>query len=92
MIEIEQVKEYLRIDGTYDDSLLVLLMESAKEYLENAGVPECDSKAYELAILMLVTHWYENREQQVVGKTSTAIDHGLRSIILQLRVGASGES
>ncbi len=84
---IKLTKEYLRIDGTEEDTFLGFLIDSAKEYLANAGVKESESRTYQLAILMLVTHWYENREQNVVGKTTSAIDHGLRSIILQLRVG-----
>ncbi len=84
---MEQVKEYLRIDGSRDDEMLQLLINSAKEYLDNAGVKEIQHKAsdqYKLAIIMLVTHWYENREQ-VVGSVSNAISLGLQSIILQLK-------
>lgn len=85
---LELTKEYLRIDGAEDDGFLSFLIDSAKEYLGNAGVPDSNSKTYELAILMLVTHWYENREQNIVGKTTTAIEHGIQSIILQLKAGA----
>ncbi|MDQ0268878.1 putative phage protein (predicted DNA packaging) [Cytobacillus purgationiresistens] len=79
----ETVKEYLRIDGTEDDKLLGFLIDSAKEYLTGAGVKGTDSKRYELAVIMLVTHWYENRE--AVGKVLGKVQLGLQSIILQLK-------
>ncbi len=84
---IEQVKEYLRIDGSRDNKMLQLLIDSAKEYLDNAGVKEkqhVESDQYKLAVIMLVTHWYENREQ-VTGSVPSAITLGLQSIILQLK-------
>ncbi len=84
---IKQVKEYLRIDGKRDDEMLKFLIDSAKEYLCNAGVKEEQhekSDQYNLAIIMLVTHWYENREQ-VIGSVSETISLGLQSIILQLK-------
>lgn len=83
MTMIDTVKEYLRIDGTEDDSLLGFLIDSAKEYLSGSGVKETDSKRYELAVIMLVTHWYENRE--AVGRVQGKVELGLQSIILQLK-------
>ncbi|QBP06941.1 head-tail connector protein [Virgibacillus phage Mimir87] len=90
---IKTVKEYLRIDGAEDDNFLGFLIDSAKEYLANAGVKEqTESNQYQLAIIMLVTHWYENREQNQYGKISSAIEYGLQTIILQLKAGGLSES
>ncbi len=86
---LEHVKQYLRIDGDHDDNMLGLLIDSAKEYLSNAGVKEQDSTLYRLAVTMLVTHWYEHREQSIDGRTSRVIEMGLQTIILQLRVGGN---
>ena len=82
---LTHVKEYLRIDGDHDNDLLDLLIESAKEYLSNAGVKEQEGKLYKLAITMLVTHWYEQRHQSIDGRTSRVIEMGVQTIILQLR-------
>lgn len=84
---LEHVKQYLRIDGDQDNDMLGLLINSAIEYLANAGVKKQESTLYKLAVTMLVTHWYENREQSVDGRTSRVIEMGLQTIILQLRVG-----
>ncbi|MDT2261374.1 head-tail connector protein [Paenibacillus larvae] len=37
-ISLEEAKEYLRIDDDAGDQTLSTLLESAKEYLANAGV------------------------------------------------------
>lgn len=90
---LPHVKEYLRVSGDHDDNMLGLLIDSAKEYLSNAGVPDDveEDKLYKLAITMLVTHWYENREQDIDGRTSRTIELGLQTIILQLKAGADYE-
>lgn len=87
----EHVKEYLRITGDHDDRLLGLLISSARKYLANAGVEESesDNDLYKLAVTMLVTQWYENREQSVEGRTSRVLEMGLQTIILQLKAGES---
>lgn len=83
----EHVKQYLRIDGDHDNDMLGLLISSAKEYLDNAGVEQQESELYKLAITMLVTHWYEERQQTIDGRTSQVIDLGLQTVILQLKAG-----
>lgn len=88
---LELSKEYLRIDGDHDDQLLGLLIDSAKEYLTNAGVNEREEgkeeDLYKLAITMLVTNWYENRVQEQDQRTQSVMKLGLQSIILQLKAG-----
>lgn len=84
-VDLETVKLYLRIDDTEEDAFLGILIETAKEYLKNSGVVESEEKLYELAVMMLVSHWYENREQNISGRITRAIEYGLLSIILQLK-------
>ncbi|RKD26689.1 hypothetical protein BEP19_15895 [Ammoniphilus oxalaticus] len=83
---LDSIKAYLRIDGDQDDGLLSLLIESAKAYLRNAGVDESEKHLYKLAVIMIVTHWYENREQ-VTGSTPRNLPLGIKSIILQMGLG-----
>lgn len=101
MTLIDELKMYLRIDGDEENSSLILLVNAAVSYLKNAGVKIPDNfmdqsvgdvsdSLYRLAILMLTTHYYENR---TVTATSTrgeilAIPYGLQSIILQLKAEA----
>lgn len=96
---LAEIKDYLRIDGDDENSSLSLFLQSAFSYLENAGVKkpmdpfekvdDADKYAqYRLAVLMLVTHWYENRiviTPSAAKVEQTPIPYGLESMILQLK-------
>ncbi|UYL93639.1 head-tail connector protein [Paenibacillus phage vB_PlaS-5/A] len=49
---MEEVKEYLRVDDDAGDQTLAILLESAKEYLANAGVTESNHALYKLAVMV----------------------------------------
>lgn len=81
-LTLDELKNYLRIDESEDDSILTFLMDGAKEYLKNAGVLESDSSLYKLAVMLYVALHYENRDP------STKIDKlnfAFESIVLQLK-------
>lgn len=86
MPTLEELKTYLRIDGSEDDSILTLLLAAAGEYLKNAGVPDSNvtSASYKLAIMLYVALHYENRDPSV---KLERFSFALESIILQLKVG-----
>lgn len=92
-MELQEVKDYLRIDSNDDDALLQSLIVSSDQYLKNAG---CDSsenpELYATAQKLLISHWYENRGPAVVGATATMLDHSLQSMILQLKSFPSDET
>lgn len=80
---LDEVKEYLRIDGTDEDTEIQGLINAAEAYLTNAGVIKDETKElYKLAVKMLVVNWYENR--QPIGKADK-LAFGLDSIITQLK-------
>lgn len=86
MPTLDELKTYLRIDGSEDDGILALLMDAAKEYLTNAGVPEpsaeAPSKLYNLAVMLYVALHYENRDP---AQKIERFSYALESIILQLK-------
>lgn len=83
---LEEVKLFIRADFDDDDTLIEGLMLSAEEYLSNAGVRKDYTKElYKLAIKLLVSHWYENREVEKVGKNVRKISYSLESIMAQLK-------
>lgn len=94
---LEEFKDYLRIDGEDEESSLLTFIQSAQTYLENAGVKQPTTyylmingkdvfAQHRLAIMMLATHYYENRLAYAIGnKGSASIPYGLESIILQLK-------
>ena len=94
---LAELKEYLRIDGDYEDQSLSMFIQSAKSYFENAGVRQPSDyylsvegkdvfAQHRLAIMMLATHYYENRIVYSSGNKSTnLLPYGLQSMILQLK-------
>lgn len=67
MLTLGKIKNYLRIDDdiTDDDAMLQDLQQTAKIYIQNSTGKQYKSgdKVFEMAILQLVAHWYDNRQQ-----------------------------
>ncbi|MGF9979350.1 head-tail connector protein [Viridibacillus arvi] len=96
---LNDLKEYLRIDGDDENTSLSSFLQATILYLENAGVTmpsdyylkvgEKDVYSeHRLAVHLLATHFYENRN--VINPTSIKvaqipIPYGLQSLILQLK-------
>ena len=60
---LEEIKLYCRIDSDDEDTLLLSLMETAKQFLQESAHVVYDEKnnLYELFVKLLVANWYENR-------------------------------
>jgi len=85
MLDMTTVKLHLRVDGAEEDALIGGYLEGAKAHVEQ----HCDRKLVETdpvepdemgltrdveqAILLLVGHWYSNREAVVVGGAPSAV-------------------
>lgn len=96
---LDELKEYLRIDGNDEDRSLSTFLQTSISYLENAGVKQPSDyyltaedrevfAQHRLAIMMLATHFYENRTTITPSTIKTAqqpIPYGLQSMILQLK-------
>lgn len=85
-MDLEELKLFLRIDGEEEDTLIEGLKLGAEEYLKNAGITkDYNKELYKLSIRILVSHWYENRSVETVGKNVSKIAFGLETIITQLK-------
>ncbi|NEU29939.1 phage gp6-like head-tail connector protein [bacterium LRH843] len=96
---LDELKEYLRIDGDEENSSLSMFLQASVSYLENAGVKKPSDpykqvdgvdvhSLYRLAVHMLATHFYENRvviNPTTVKVAQIPIPYGLQSMILQLK-------
>ena len=64
-LTIEEIKTYCRIDENADAELQEL-QQAAEVYINNAVDAKdklnYDNKVYRLLVLMLVNHWYNNRD------------------------------
>lgn len=85
MLDLANVKLHLRVDGDDEDTLISGYIEAAKAHVEQ----HCDRKLVdgdpaepeemgltrdvEQAVLLLVGHWYANREAVVVGTIATTM-------------------
>lgn len=85
MIDLARVKLHLKLDGDEEDSLVAGYFGAAKAHV----AMHCDRELVETvptgpeqmgftpdveqAVLLLVGHWYANREAVVVGTISSAV-------------------
>lgn len=84
---LDEMKLWLRVDGDDEDSIIMEMIDAAKEYIKNGtGFEDFDgdNKLADLAIKVLVTHWYENRGSVLIGSISKEIEFSLRNILAQL--------
>ena len=94
MITLEnfiELKDALRIDGSEDDNVLALLLNSAKAYLKGAGVPEekiTDETIdlYKQALIIYLEMDYEYDEKKI-----PRLERSFTRILLQLKAGVSYE-
>ena len=79
VMDLSEVKLYLRIDTDDEDVLITELIGAAETYLINAGVlPDYSNSQYKLAVKMLVAEYYDGR---TLNGTMGAM---FKSIIVQL--------
>lgn len=92
MIDLLLVKAHLRIDGDEEDLLITGYVDAAVEHVQQhcdrriVEVPEGPeqmalTKDVEQAILLLVGHWYANREEVVVGVSATQVPMGVQALL-----------
>ena len=84
LVTIEEVKQYLRVDGTEEDAFLTSLIAAAQVYLYNATGNQFDETNHlaKLFCLVLITDWYENREH--TGRPGDTVRPIVASILAQL--------
>lgn len=93
MIELSRVKLHLRVDHDDEDDLIQGYLAAASAYVEQ----HCDrtlveasptgpeqmllTKDVEQAMLLLVGHWYANREAVVIGTIATDVPLAVDSLL-----------
>lgn len=87
MVDLIKIKSFLRIDGDAEDEILKSFRKTAEEYVKSTCGEFVDINCgrAEMAQLMLISDWYENRSAYSTGNYSRAID----SILTQLRLEAA---
>nr|WP_061580151.1 head-tail connector protein [Parageobacillus caldoxylosilyticus] len=92
IVTLEEVKNWLRVDFSDDDTLITTLINAAEEYLKNATGITFDATNYlaKIFCMTLIADWYENRE--LIGKASDQVRPILQSILAQLTYAYGGET
>lgn len=86
ILTLEETKNWLRVDGTNEDTLIQTLIGASETYLSNAVEVEFDN-THDLAklfCLVLCADWYENREL-IGSQPSDKVRFTCQSIMAQLQ-------
>ena len=85
-MDLNFVKNYLKIDFDDDDELINMLIATAKEYVINAIGNFDESKAtHKLLLLNIVANLYENRSF-IASKNNENKAYPIKSLITQLQL------
>ncbi len=84
-MELEYIKNFLKVDFDDDDQIIMLLSETAEKYIE-AATGKCDytDPRVKLLALVIITELYEKRSFSVENAGEKA-QYTIRSIISQLQ-------
>lgn len=86
ILDLEETKTWLRVDGADDDGTISLLISAAETYLKYATgrvYDETNSLA-KLYCMVLVTDWFENREL-IGSQPSEKVRFTIQSMTAQLQ-------
>lgn len=87
MITLDSVKRQIRLENDDEDVYLTFLIGVATEYVTGITTVANDVDApftYDMACLLLIAHWYANREAVSTGNL-TNIPFGVPILLQQLR-------
>lgn len=81
---LDEIKLYLRVDGTEDDVLITSLQQAAIRYMQNTTGKAYDStnELHNLLVKLLVANWYENRIANV--GNNTEVPHSITALMIHL--------
>jgi uncharacterized phage protein (predicted DNA packaging) len=68
-LDLNTVKQYLRVDHSDDDALISMMITAAQSFIQSYLNKKFDEfeeipDEFTIACLALISHWYENREIQ----------------------------
>lgn len=89
IVSIDEVKSFLRIDTSDEDTDIQSLIDGAELYLKNATGKTFDSSnpLAKLYCKVLITDWHDNRSLLQDSKISDKVRFTLQSIMMQLQYG-----
>jgi len=88
MVDLAAAKAHCRVDGSDDDGVLTSFIAAASEHLAAIGVDTTTAPVpapVEQAMLLLIGHWFENREAVNVGNIITSFPLGVDRLVAPYR-------
>lgn len=84
MLELQEIKEFLRIDGDTEDNMLQSFARAAESYIKSACGENVDVECEhaKLIMKMIVADYYENRQPYGSAQYTQVIS----SMLLQLQL------
>lgn len=89
MVDLELAKQHMRIEYNDEDAYIGLLIEVSTNYVTSITGIENDEdspKTYDLVCLLLVSHWFANRESVAIGQFNK-LPHAFDMLLQSLRKG-----
>ena len=88
--ELDEIKNYLRIDFDDDDNLLHTIIDASKEYIKNAiGYIDMDKPSFKVLLYTICADLYERRSYLIDKALQT--NKIINSLILQLQLAGEQE-
>lgn len=87
MIDLQTAKDFLRVDGDDENTIIQAMITAAEDYLRNAGVKNTSSELYKIVVLMLTSIFYEHRD---TADKQIAIPPIINNFITQLSLSGEG--
>lgn len=89
-LDLEFVKNYLRVDYDFDDNLINMMIFSSQSYIQgflNQKFTDFEEVPAEftIAALTLISQWYEKRAIQSEGAASNELKHSFGDLLSQYR-------
>lgn len=85
-MDLAEIKAFLRVDGTDEDALIATLQLAAEVYITNTGVTKDYANAlYELAVKLLIIHWFDNRAIETTGPNFRKVSFSLECMISSIK-------
>lgn len=93
-IDLNFVKEYLRVDYDDDDRMIEMMMISARSFMKNILNLDLDiievefgeiPSEFNIPFLAIINHWYDRREVQSHRNTEKELNYVFRDILFMFR-------
>lgn len=98
-VDLAAAKQHLNITGSDDDTVISRLIDASTAHMarllgfaldDEDEFPDGTPADLQHAQLMLVAHWFENREASLVGVTAMSVPFGVQDIVREHRKWSFG--